>query len=50
MVDVIGRDINETSISSALLLAFVCAMMKLNSEHALNRPTSVEGRERGDDK
>ena len=36
--------------SSALLIAFVNAMMKLNYEHALNRHTRVEGRERGYDK
>ena len=33
--------------SSALLLAFVYAMMKLISDHAQNRAAKVEGRERG---
>ena len=46
VVAVIGRDIDEPSFFSALLLAFVYTMMKLNSEHTLNRYTRVEGREK----
>ena len=34
-------------LSSALLLAFVCAIMKIISEHAQKRITMVEGREGG---
>ena len=32
--------------SSALLVVFVYAMMKIISKHAQNRHTNVEGRER----
>ena len=34
-------------LSYTLLLAFVCAMMKITFEHAQKRHTNVEGRERG---
>ena len=35
--------------TSYLLLAFVYGMIKLNYDHAINRHTRVEGREREDD-
>ena len=35
--------------TSAILLAFVHAMMKFDSEHGLNRHTRFEGRDRGGD-
>ena len=47
VVTVIGCRVDEPSFSSALLLAFVYAMMQIISEHAQNRHTKVEGRERG---
>ena len=49
MVAVTGRCVDEPLYPSALLLAFVCATMTLNSEHVHNRHTRGEGKVGGVD-
>ena len=49
VVAMIGHGVGYTSFTSSLMIAFVYAMMKLNSEHSLKRHTSVEEKDRGDD-